>query len=944
MTLALPPQGNRSRYDITVVSHENDPSGKESKRFSRKGYSRAKNIGTKVGAAFIALVIAGLMLLGNIGTAPAAKADLLGITDILCGTAYFNASPDDRGLGANTADPELLDPGKNKLTAYEKYGMAGMTWTVWLGPKKHGDITGQGSAAGKQLVNMGGGDRSLNDWAKEDGDSYSSFYNTKEDCSPIGDVGPTAVGNFLLSVTSWIVNISNLLFQTATETSSSVIKTLEPTIENIVINLKDALYLEFLAPILMIGALYLGWKGLVKRSSTEAGTAALWMFGATIAGFAILANPMFLPSVVNTVVSKVSETTIATITQVAQKDGNTSGASVATDNLCTVGYNGKIPKKGIDGKTENGEFDASQNAARTSVRQIQCTMWYSFMYTPWVIGQFGVSPSATDNDVLTRGYSENKTGDTSPVVGTSIPSHISLGSDKTPGNWALYQLDNKVNYPNSDKSAQEKAMLNVAASQLYKKSDTNGTWKGNSSMNRVTTATLAMISALGAGAMIAVISMSMIVLQIGLVILTLFSAVFLLVGVHPGFGRRIALGWLESMAGLAMKRIVLSVLLAVMLVFYSAVLSASASIDWLISMIMVIAVSIGGITYKDQLTNMFSRINFGGNGGLSEADMGSRHVKRAAGSAMRGAAGLAGAATALGVGAIAGGAGARKHNKELQQKAREEIAARRQGEDPSAGAGERPNGGPTSGPTSDNSPENSPSDSSGGAGERPDSTPSGEIDGQGELFPESEARPQQAPEPDPRLARDIAAGQASVNKERRKLYGQKPATEEDGRRAMIEKAQEDALRDNVRYNRFQKINAVKEKFDNKIDSAKGSVERTVGLIGDKKANATNVVTRSVAQSAPARAINRAKESASSYHALAKSSNPTYNRAIERHNEKKVVKQERRVESKEIKKIVSGHSERKSVANEAIQQARARAKSRSRNGELQKIVNKASRRL
>lgn len=958
MTLALPLRGNRARYDITVVSHESDPSGKESKRFSRKGYSRVKNIGTKAGAAFIALMIAGLMLLGNISTAPTAQAGdwgmMNGLRDVICGTAYFNAEPDDRGLGANTADPKLMDTTKTKLTAYEKYGMAGMTWSVWLGTENHGQLKGDGDVAGKQLVGMGGGKDSLNNWATKDGSAYSSFYNTKSECSPIGDVGPTSVGNFLLSVTSWIVNISNLLFQTATETSSSVLLTLSPTIVAIVTQLKDALYLEFLAPVLMFGALYLAWKGLVKRSSTEAGTSAIWMLGATAAGFAILANPMFIPSVVNTVVSTVSETTIAAITNVALAGNTTSGVASSNATLCTIdSNNGKTQTSDSSGKVTTVDFTKSQNAARTSVRQIQCTLWYSFMYTPWVIGQYGVSPSATDKTVLTNGY-PNKTGDIDPLV--AIPKDIALGGGSTPGNWPLYQLDNKVNYPGSNKSDQEKAMLNVAASQLYKP-DPNGTWKGTSSINRVTTATLAMISALGAGAMIAVISMSMIILQIGLVILTLFSALFLLVGVHPGFGRRVALGWLESMAGLAMKRIVLSVLLSVMLVFYSAVLSASASIDWLISMIMVIAVSLGGISYKDQITGMMSRINLGGNGGLPEQDLGSRHAKRAVGGAVRGALGVAGAATALSVGAIAGGAGARKNNKELQQKAREEIAARRQGDDPSAGAGERPNGGPNAGPEDDSSP--SPIDSS-GAGERPEGS-NGEIDGQGELFPEADVRPQQAPEPDPRLAGDIAAGQEMVNDHRKKLNeragisGYRPATEEDGRRAAIEKAQEDALRDNVRYNRFQKINAVKEKFDSKIDAAKGSVERTVGLIGDKKANAVNAVTRSVASSTPVRAVSsvteasrakaaRAKEAASAYHQLAKTTSPTYNRVIERHNEKKVVKQDRRVEKAEIKKIVAGHSDRKSVAGEAMRQARARAQSRKRNSELAKMIQKTARRL
>jgi hypothetical protein len=964
MTLALPLRGNRARYDITVVSHESDPSGKESKRFSRKGYSRVKNVGTKVGAAFIALMIAGLMLLGNISTAPSAKAGdwnvLNGFRDVICGTAYFNAEPDDRGLGPNTADPKLMNIATNKITAYEKYGMAGMTWTVWLGTKDHSQLTGDGDTAGKQLVGMTGAKDSLNNWAipqngKKESD-YSSFYNTKDTCSPIGDVGPTSVGNFLLSVTSWIVNISNLLFQTATETSSTVLLSLSPTIILIVTQLKDALYLEFLAPVLMLGALYLAWKGLVKRSSTEAGTAAIWMLGATVAGFAILANPMFLPSIVNTVVSTVSETTIAAITHVALAGNGTSGVTSSNTNLCTVGGdNGKTQTLDSNNKLVTVDFNKSQNAARTSVRQIQCTMWYSFMYTPWVIGQFGVSPSATDNPVLTSGYPDHP-GDATPL-GT-IPKDIALGgTGSTPGNWPLYQLDSKVNYPGSNKSSQETAMLNVAASQLYK-ADPNGTWKGTSAMNRVTTATLAMVSSLGAGAMIAIISMSMIVLQIGLIILTLFSALFLLVGVHPGIGRRIALGWLESMAGLAMKRIVLSVLLAVMLVFYSAVLSASASIDWLISMIMVIAVSIGGITYKDQLTSMFSRISFGGNGGISEQDLGGQHATRAAGGVIRSAVGFAGAATAFGIGAAKGGAGARKNNKELQQKAREEIAARRQGDDPSAGAGDRPN----SGPNDDSSPTDasgaSVPDETGGAGERP--AINDEIDGQGELFPETDVRPKQAPEADPRLAGDIAAGQDLVNQHRQKLNeragikGHREATEADGRRAMIAQAQEEALRDNARYNRFQKIHSAKENFVSKLDASKGVVERTVGAIGDKHNRAVTAVTRSVGKSTPVRAVTaaaeaartkaaRAREAANSYHALAKSSSPTYSKAIERHNEKKVVKQERRAENKEIKKIVSGHSERVSVTGEAMKHARNRARAR-KNGELSKMVQRTTRRM
>lgn len=759
---------NRARYDISVVSEESNTSGAEAKRYSRKGYSRIKSIGSKASAALIALMITGLMLLGSVSAAPAANAGdwgpMNGLRDMICGTAYFNAEPDDRGLGPNTADPKLMDTSKTKLTGYEKYGMAGMTWTVWLGAEDHGQLKGEGDVAGKQLVGMGGGSGSLDNWATGDAKDYTSFYNTKAECSPMGDVGPTAVGNFLMSVTSWIVHVSNLLFQTATETSSSVLLTLSPTIIAIVTKLKDALYLEFLAPVLMMGALFLAWKGLVKRSSTEAGTAAIWMLGATVAGFAILANPLFLPSVVNTVVSTVSETTIASITQVAQSDSSTSGAGSSSADLCTVnGSNGRTQTADSSGKVTTVDFNASQNSARTSVRQIQCTMWYSFMYTPWVIGQFGVSPSATDTPALTGGY-PNKTGDIDPF--TPVPNVIELGNGSTPGNWAIYQLDSKVNYQGAKKAEQEKAMLNVAASQLYKP-EANGTWAGTSSINRVTTATLAMISAIGAGAMIAIISMSMIVLQIGLVILTLFAPLFLLVGVHPGFGRRIAMGWLESMAGLAMKRIVLSVLLSVMLVFYSAVLSASASTDWLISMIMVIAVSVGGITYKDQLTTMFSRISFGGNGGLSEQDLGGRHAKAVGMKAAGVAVGAATGGAAAGLAGAAAGAGARKNNKVVRESVMAKIAEEG---DANAGAGDRPK--------SDSSETSSSTDegAAAGAGGRPTTGASVDSDeapvpdnggGAGERPAEATA-PQDAPAPEPETYRRMSAAETEMVAEQKK--------------------------------------------------------------------------------------------------------------------------------------------------------------------------------
>lgn len=935
-------RANVSKYDVEIIS--DSPNTKTLSPRAQKLHRAKKNIFRKFVGVMMALVIVAFTGLASLSAAPAAHADIIGdaMKDMFCSTGYFNAEPEDRGIGPDTANYLVTKDGKVQtptgqavaITAYEKYGMAGMSWTVWTGPEEQGHLDGPGKFAGRQIVNLVGGEKNnagIDKWA--DGtqpNDAPAFFNVNKDCGMPMEVGTTAVANFMMNGTSWIVHIANMTFQAAYESSSSVIDKLNPVIEDIIKGLKDALYLEFLTPIIMLGALWLGYKGLVKKQSTEMATGALWMVGAAIVGFALIANPMFISSVVNKTVSAVTEGTITSITTVSTASMAKNGSGAAA-NVCKVDDTGSSV-------TTPGTNDKPKTASRNTVRMFQCNMWYSFMYTPWTIGQFGHPTSGAGyekTDYINKDF--GKLDSKTPKL-TDFPQKISFGTNQIDSNWAIYMLDNRVNYPGSERVSQGRAVVQVAAYELYR-SDPNNIWKGENAGNRLTTATLSFVSALGAGIMIVIISMSMIVLELGLVILTLLSPLFLLIGVHPGFGRRIALGWLETIAGLAIKRIVLSMMLAIMIVFYSIILAASQTMDWLTAMIMVIAVSIGGITYKDQILRMFNNINLGGNGGLEAQRLpGYDRAKSAAGGSMRN---LAAAAFGGGMvsrmskggdkgndGAGNGGAGERKKTAiEMARKERE--AAQNPSND--GGAGERPNSNPVV------ANEDIDRTSSDGAGPRP------EMEGQGTLFPMPD------PTHDNRLNDDIAREKARLDAKNQRINEQtgapimKPVGQAQARKSMIDNAHAEAKRYNKRYDNLRPVRQTAAFIENKANvlrDRKESVKRSAINVRDSAANKVDSTKDSIRNSAPVantrRVVDNTKQAASDYHSAAKSSIPLYNRGssavANKYSERKTVvaqrkaaKQEERAvqrRAKDIMKSPDFNDRAKEFAKEQRRQAKA----------------------
>ena len=383
--------------------------------------------------------------------------------------------------------------------------------------------------------------------------------------------------------------------------------------------LRDALYLPFITIMIMIGALYLGWIGLVKRASLQAFHSFLWMLGAVLTGSLLMFNPSFLPNMANNIVSSVESAIISGTTSVALN----ASANDASDNFCYVSPTGS-----------SGDDVAQRELV---IRQMECSIWSTFIYVPWVSGQFGVDSSEAQ-DI---------------AAGSGSQFDVTIGSNTFSENIALYQIEQQsLTYSDSNVSSIQKQINWFTIPDYLAESspDNFAGWAAGDGGGRMGIAFLALFAA-GFGMLaILIISMSMIVYGLLMSMLIFVSVLFLLVGAHPGMGRGIALRWAELVVETILKRIMAAALLGMLMAFFAVILNSDLGFG--VSILALSALSIAGLGFRKTLTNAFSQVSFGGtNAGIDQGM--SSGTKRGVGAVAMGA--LAGGAAVAGGGAVRAG-------------------------------------------------------------------------------------------------------------------------------------------------------------------------------------------------------------------------------------------------------------------------------------------------
>src|SRR5699024_4494576 len=125
--------------------------------------------------------------------------------------------------------------------------------------------------------------------------------------------------------------------------------------------------------------------------------------------------------------------------------------------------------------------------------------------------------------------------------------------------------------------------------------------------SRLGVATLSLFASVFAGGLILAGSVALIVLKIAFLLLFLLAPIFLLIGIHPGYGRMVLLRWAELILGLLLKQIFIVLLIALLVMCYGMVMSTS--LGWGLQMILLALFTLALFIYRKLFAHLFSSVN-----------------------------------------------------------------------------------------------------------------------------------------------------------------------------------------------------------------------------------------------------------------------------------------------------------------------------------------------
>lgn len=408
--------------------------------------------------------------------------------------------------------------------------------------------------------------------------------------------------------------------------------------------LTKIIFTPFLVPLIILGAGWVLWNGIIKKQFSMAAGNVIWMIVAIALGVAFLAKPTAVTSLVEKVVTGVTDGVQDGIIQSASSFASKNNNDITA--MCPADI----------GKGPTNLTEAGYPSVAASARKGQCYAWYSAIYMPWVNGQYGVQIGDSTSSVLTQ--------DPRGILNTD-QSRIWYGNSRGSNavNWPQFQVDRQ----STTKILQ---ISEVAYAQLAGENGSivNTTWQSTGGV--------------GAGINMSFIALALSVTflvygftLLGLILLELLilllSPFIFLVGIIPQWGMRKVLRIGEILVSTMLKRIVLTILLAFFISMF--IIAQGMDQSGFIKILIMIAIAGFFIFAKSRMTGFFTDdISFGGD---KRNDLGEGSISRsgmlAAGAANSGGKALASAVTRQST------AGRVKKEDKVRQKQAEKAALKK---------------------------------------------------------------------------------------------------------------------------------------------------------------------------------------------------------------------------------------------------------------------------
>ena len=402
-------------------------------------------------------------------------------------------------------------------------------------------------------------------------------------CSQMTSLIGNNVAGMVFDMAKSLDRVTITVYQSAA--GSNILTWLSSSVDNLIKALGNAIYFPFLAPVVIIGAIWLAWQGLIRKRATRTIEGTIWMVIACAAAIWLIGQPQDFTDVGTTVsngVTSVLNTAFANLP---------AGPTGAGSNCLPIQQNDP------DSVTPNFAFTSGSGLVDENANEL----WSVLVCKPWLVGEFGTSEYAPMG---------------SAAANTNVVNEY--------GRSLLFAQAVATNETSSPALTQEKqAIYNGIAMRLQAQNPAvYSLFQGDQWTTRLEIAFTALFAAVAAGLLVLLIALTLIILKLGFLLLLVAGPFFLIVGVHPGFGRVIAIRWFEMLVGVLLKQVAVALVLSVLLYCYSLIMETTdQELPWALKIMMISLVTVAVFIYRKPFQHLFSSVGYGMLGANERAEV-----------------------------------------------------------------------------------------------------------------------------------------------------------------------------------------------------------------------------------------------------------------------------------------------------------------------------------
>src|SRR6202035_2399584 len=202
--------------------------------------------------------------------------------------------------------------------------------------------------------------------------------STGLECSQMTSTIGNNVAGMVFDMAKSLDRVTITVYQSAA--GANILSWLSGSIDRLISDLGNAIYFPFLAPMVILGAIWLAWQGLVRKRATRTFEGTIWMVVACAAAIWLIGQPNTFTSVGTNV-----------------SDGVTSVLNGAFSNLPATKGSNCLPVQPGDAQSVTASY--AFTSGNGLVDENANELWSVLVCKPWLDGELGTTQWAPPNSV-----------------------------------------------------------------------------------------------------------------------------------------------------------------------------------------------------------------------------------------------------------------------------------------------------------------------------------------------------------------------------------------------------------------------------------------------------------------------------------------------------------------------------------------------------------------